>query len=527
MKRRKWEVLVEQERRFQSPTHQHNRKRMHIIMKLCLFLMSLASVLPADGYQMPKFVLSNLENVGQIEDRIEQAYHEWCVTYKTPPDESRGKVFALNFFQAESYTNKTGRPLELNEFADMTAGEYRRFQEMKERMAVAQETLSVKEIKASTFHTDFHSLLGAVFTNVGPVATIATGDSHLLHRGTEESLANHGNIGTQHSYRSTKSSLQLMQSWIGVRREMQQALETKIKTWENSFQQSLSIAKVEIEQGVYSSQQATLVRNEADEAIFESLRIQKAHVFQRNLLEARLKMDAASRLRVKKDREYALHRDLLTVRLRRKRRERSMLKLSNQVDLLVSATTERLSNLAQAETDARLEKPTVEAVRRKYEFHRQSLKSRLALEKASRAQKHLQKQADTLRATWLREPRNYTAVVSNDVSAALRIYDAAIRTAVEEEDWHGAAVASDLASEHVSQLDDCANVLQDYAALSRDLYAQTKISNQVKSSSWATMKPEKHDFELLEQAISHEVFSQDAVAAAQSSIPFDITGFRP
>jgi hypothetical protein len=204
-------------------------------------------------------------------------------------------------------------------------------------------------------------------------------------------------------------------------------------------------------------------------------------------LEARLKVEHASRLRTKIFQKYAFHRNLLEVRLKRKRRDKIMLELTNQMDLLVvSSTTKHLNKEAQEMMPARsLKKTAVEAPRKKYEFHRQLLKVRLSLAEAARAKKQLEQQAETVRSTWLYRPRDYSAVDSN-VSAVLQVYDAAIRTALEEEDWHGAAVACDLAGEHVLQLDDSSSALEDYASLSRDLYAQSNVSNQLQllRSTW-------------------------------------------
>eukprot|EP00980_Cylindrotheca_fusiformis_P031141 scaffold25875_cov108-Cylindrotheca_fusiformis.AAC.1 len=88
------------------------------------------------------------------------------------------------------------------------------------------------------------------------------------------------------------------------------------------------------------------------------------------------------------------------------------------------------------------------------------------------------------------------------MSTVLQIYDAAIRTAVENGDWHGAAVASDLAGEHVLQLDKNANRLRDYASLSKDLYAQAKISNSCRY--WSGMEQNKNTVDALKQAIASE-----------------------
>jgi hypothetical protein len=580
-------------------------------MKLFPILFSALTILsPANGYLMPKFVISNLEHVGEFHDRLDQAYQEWCDTYQTEPDESRRKIFACNFFQAESYTNKTGGPLQLNEFADRTAAEYNRFQEM-------QETVPVEEVEVTTSNMNSLACLGSLSTKVGPVDRIDECNSQQVHRRPDETFIN-DNIGPQDCYEPSQIKQQkseLLQSMSEIRLEMEQALITKIQTWEDSFQQTPSNARreTELETTKIYRKQATLGPPETDRTSKSNKnKIDQSYVFQRNILQARLKVDHASRLRTKKFQKYAFHRNLLEVRLKRKRRDKTMSELTNQMDLLVSTTTKHLNKLAQEMMPARsLKKTAVKAPRRKYEVHRQLLK-------VSRAKKQLERQAETVRFTWLYQPRDYSAVdanvsaalqvydaairtaleekdwhgaavacdlagehvlqlddssnaledyaslsrdlyaqsnisnqlqllkvstwlyqprdysaVDSNVSAALQVYDAAIRTALEEEDWHGAAVASDLAGEHVLQLDDSSNALEDYASLSRDLYAQSNIfniSNQLHSSSslsWATTEPDESDFDLLEQAIASQVFSNDVLVATKSTTSSKVTGAKP
>ena len=82
---------------------------------------------------LPKFVLTNYDmSNDKFQNRLASAYEDWCCTYKDGiGEESKMQVFAYHFFQAESYTNMTGLPCVLNEYADMTAAEYRHFQEIQ------------------------------------------------------------------------------------------------------------------------------------------------------------------------------------------------------------------------------------------------------------------------------------------------------------------------------------------------------------------------------------------------------------
>jgi len=56
--------------------------------------------------------------------RIQQAYREWCEFYEKIPNEERLGIFASNYLAVEVFHKKTGRPLALNEFADLTEEEY-------------------------------------------------------------------------------------------------------------------------------------------------------------------------------------------------------------------------------------------------------------------------------------------------------------------------------------------------------------------------------------------------------------------
>jgi len=57
--------------------------------------------------------------------RIQQAYREWCEFYGKETNKERLGIFASNFLAVEEFHAKTGRPLVLNEFADLTEEQYR------------------------------------------------------------------------------------------------------------------------------------------------------------------------------------------------------------------------------------------------------------------------------------------------------------------------------------------------------------------------------------------------------------------
>jgi len=61
-----------------------------------------------------------------VEDRICEAYRQWCAYYDKTYDEGRLQIFAANFVMVEEYHMRTNEFLVLNEFADMTEQEYTR-----------------------------------------------------------------------------------------------------------------------------------------------------------------------------------------------------------------------------------------------------------------------------------------------------------------------------------------------------------------------------------------------------------------
>ncbi len=78
------------------------------------------------GHESP--TLSN-EAAG-VEERIREAYRQWCEYYDKTYDEKRLKTFSANFIVVEKYHMQTKESLVLNEYADMTEKEYRKHLEV-------------------------------------------------------------------------------------------------------------------------------------------------------------------------------------------------------------------------------------------------------------------------------------------------------------------------------------------------------------------------------------------------------------
>ena len=66
------------------------------------------------------------EEFAPTEERIREAYMQWCDYYDKSYDEKRLRTFAANFIVVEKYHMQTKENLVLNEYADMTEKEYRK-----------------------------------------------------------------------------------------------------------------------------------------------------------------------------------------------------------------------------------------------------------------------------------------------------------------------------------------------------------------------------------------------------------------
>jgi len=78
------------------------------------------------GHQTP----TNSIETAITEDRIREAYIQWCEYYEKTYDEKRLKTFSANFIVVEKYHMQTKESLVLNEYADMTEKEYRKHLEV-------------------------------------------------------------------------------------------------------------------------------------------------------------------------------------------------------------------------------------------------------------------------------------------------------------------------------------------------------------------------------------------------------------
>uniref|UniRef100_A0A7S4ARE0 Cathepsin propeptide inhibitor domain-containing protein n=1 Tax=Pseudo-nitzschia australis TaxID=44445 RepID=A0A7S4ARE0_9STRA len=85
--------------------------------------------------------------------RIQQAYREWCEFYGKIPSRERLGVFASNFLAVQEFHEKTGRPLVLNQFADLTEEEYLQGTEQStsgdKNKSTVPETLSEDRIRSA------------------------------------------------------------------------------------------------------------------------------------------------------------------------------------------------------------------------------------------------------------------------------------------------------------------------------------------------------------------------------------------
>jgi hypothetical protein len=58
--------------------------------------------------------------------KIQQAYQEWCEYYGKTPDKNRLAIFTANFLAVKDFHERTGKPLIMNQYSDMTADEWER-----------------------------------------------------------------------------------------------------------------------------------------------------------------------------------------------------------------------------------------------------------------------------------------------------------------------------------------------------------------------------------------------------------------
>ena len=77
---------------------------------------------------VPKFVLDEKAGLTTPDDvgesAIREAYENWCRMYGRQEDESRYQVFQTNYLKMQEYAQKTGKPMRLTSFADLTKEEY-------------------------------------------------------------------------------------------------------------------------------------------------------------------------------------------------------------------------------------------------------------------------------------------------------------------------------------------------------------------------------------------------------------------
>ena len=73
----------------------------------------------------PKSPVTVAAKQPEIAAHIRLAYNEWCEYYGKNSEESRLQIFADNFAQAKEFYKESGRALLLNEYADLTASEYK------------------------------------------------------------------------------------------------------------------------------------------------------------------------------------------------------------------------------------------------------------------------------------------------------------------------------------------------------------------------------------------------------------------
>lgn len=84
-----------------------------------------AKTAPAEVAPAKAAPAKTVEKKPEIAAHIKLAYKEWCSYYGKQSDDARMQIFADNFALAKEFYKESGRALLLNEYADLTASEYK------------------------------------------------------------------------------------------------------------------------------------------------------------------------------------------------------------------------------------------------------------------------------------------------------------------------------------------------------------------------------------------------------------------
>ena len=79
--------------------------------------------------QLKPVAFDTFENSIDGFDRLNRIYTDWCQNHGFEYDGSRLEIFSYHFLLAESHSQNTGTELTMNEYADLTALEYKRLKE--------------------------------------------------------------------------------------------------------------------------------------------------------------------------------------------------------------------------------------------------------------------------------------------------------------------------------------------------------------------------------------------------------------
>jgi hypothetical protein len=83
-------------------------------------------------------------------ERIRNAYIEWCKWYDKNYDEARLEIFSAHFQKVEKVFKETGKPVKLNEHADLTTDEYQQLKSAESSSTTKLDTLDDVSDSAAT-----------------------------------------------------------------------------------------------------------------------------------------------------------------------------------------------------------------------------------------------------------------------------------------------------------------------------------------------------------------------------------------
>ena len=109
------------------------------------------------------------------DDVIRDAYMDWCKARGKEFDESRLPIFAEHYKNAEKYFQRVGKPVKLNNYADLTAEEFKLLNESEPTTTTTGEAAFQAGPATSEFIKDSTPTIDSYLDNLGDIRTSTFG----------------------------------------------------------------------------------------------------------------------------------------------------------------------------------------------------------------------------------------------------------------------------------------------------------------------------------------------------------------